>query len=559
MQKDKNYYENFYKKRGAEAGYQPERFLKIAELCKGRVLDLGCGTGHLADYYNGDYVGIDISDEAIKIAKELRRPDAFFQVADITKTKLEVKEKVDTIVLGEVLEHIKDDYLIFETIKEILAPDGVIIVSLPNGNRVPDESHCRFFTVPEIRRQYSKFGKVTFQKWAGFAQRIMFTIEPGKKSSNLLSLVMVVKNEAKGLEKAILSVIDIVDNITISVDTATEDKTEEIARMYADKLRRHIWQNDFSKARNEAHSQETSKYILFLDGHEFVERYGNIKSKLLCDVDGIFVTIRMESGFEFRFPRIYRNGLQFSRPVHNSIECKRKQLEPEFVIVHDRNSGQEEKSVQERNKQREEMLPRAMKKMLEEDKNCLRALLHLGNYYMMRKEWKLAIKYYDRYIKNAKHPEELYLVVLNKGNCQVMLGRHIRALWTFDKADKILPGRWETARMIGGLYMAKGRYKKALDWLVQALDGNKKYHLYHPFRHDKAELWDLIAHCFNRRKQNAKAVIAWERACEHASNDKQKSFFRMKSKYAKMLIKNSNEAVTLTEEQAKQRRREKRL
>ena len=538
MQKDKSYYDNFFKKHGADVHNQPERLIKIAELCRGRVIDLGCGTGHLADYYKGAYVGIDISEEAVNIAKQLRRKDALFQVVDLTKTKLEVKKSVDTIVIGEFLEHINGDDLIFESIKEILAPDGIIIVSVPNGDRVPDESHCRFFTCPEIRRQYSKYGKVTFRKWGGFSARIIFTIEPEKTASNLLSLVMIVKNEAKGLERAILSVIDLVDSVTISVDNNSEDDTEKIARLYADNLRKHKWQDDFSAARNEAHSQETSKYILFLDGHEFVENYGEIKSKLLTDIDGIFVKVRMESGFGFMYPRIYKNGLRFNRAVHNLVDCKTKLLEPKFLIIHDRIGGQSEKSFEIRNKQRERMLPVAMKNQLKEDKNNLRALMHLGNYYMMRKEWKLAIKYYKRYIKNARHPEELYIVVLNKGNCEIMLGRHICALWTFAKAEKILPGRWETARMVGGLYMAKGRYKKALAWLVQALGGNTKHHLYHPFQHDISELWDLIAHCFNKQGQNAKAVVAWERAAEQTDDEKRKSFFKMKARYAQMLCQN---------------------
>lgn len=554
MQKDKQYYDEFFKKYGANAHYQPERFIKIAELCKGRVLDVGCGTGHLSDFYSGPYVGIDISDVAVAQAKEIRRKDAFFQVADVTKTRLEVQKKVDTVVIAEMLEHIDDDEFLFETLQQVLETNGIIIVSVPNGERVPDESHVRIFTVPEIRKRYSKYGKVSFHNWPGFDKRIIFTIERDKRSADLLSLVMTVKDEAKGLERAILSVIDLVDSITISVDTKTIDKTEEIAKLYADKIKHHEWQNDFSKARNEAHAEETSKYILFLDGHEYAQSFGDVKNKLLTDVDGIFVKIRMESGFEFLYPRIYKNGLQFQKPVHNLIECKTKLVEPNFVIVHDRDNGQDEASVMRRNKQREEMLPKAMRQALKEDKKNLRALLHLGNYYMMRKDWKQAIKFYKKYIKYAKHPEELYLVVINKGNCEIMLGRHIRALWSFDKADKLLPGRWETARMIGGLYVAKGQYEKALKWLIQALDGNKKHHLYHPFQYDASELWDLIGHCFNKQGNNAKAVIAWKQAEERTDNEQRKKFFAMKAKYAEMLCKGSNEAGTLPEVSAETRR-----
>ena len=56
----KETYNDFYKKHGAGVHLDTERFIEMAKLCKGRVLDIGCGTGDLADFYSNEYVGIDV-------------------------------------------------------------------------------------------------------------------------------------------------------------------------------------------------------------------------------------------------------------------------------------------------------------------------------------------------------------------------------------------------------------------------------------------------------------------------------------------------------------------
>ena len=237
--KDKKYYDEFFKAHSVQVHNNSDRHLKIAELCQGNVLDLACGTGSLADYWRGLYTGIDISDIAIYKAREIRRKTALFMVADLLENNFVSSQKFSTVVMSEFLEHIDNDETIFENIKTILAPNGKIICSVPNGPRVPDESHCRVFTVPQIRRDYSKYGKISFHNWTGFAKRIIFTIEPDSIDENLLSLVMCVKDEEKGIENAILSTISLVDRIVISVDSATTDKTREIAELYADELKTH--------------------------------------------------------------------------------------------------------------------------------------------------------------------------------------------------------------------------------------------------------------------------------------------------------------------------------
>lgn len=536
-QKGKQFYDDFFTKYPSNIHDNPARFRAVSDLLSGKCLDVACGTGTLADYFLGDYYGVDISDVAISRAREVRRKDAKFEVADFTKSNWEWLSVYDSVYIGEFLEHIENDDQVFSNLSKLVVPNGRIVVSVPNGTRVPDESHCRLFSVPQIRRDYSKYGKITFHNWSGFHDRILFTIDLQCFEKNDLSLVMICKDEQKGLEKAIISALPIVDHIIVSIDDNTRDLTKKIAEKYADEVRVHTWQNDFSKARNEAHKNVKSKFILFLDGHEYIESFGQIREKLKKDVDGIFVTVRLENKMTFLYPRIYRNGLQFKNAVHNLVETPRRTAETGFVIVHDRDNLQDKDSANRRNQQRDEMLPKAMKKHLEENPKNSRAHFHLANYYIGKREFDLALKHYKKVVKYSTEHDAVFNAYLSIGRIRYGKGQPVRALFNFNRADALIPGRWESARALGGFYFLQQDFKKAVVFLVNALGQNKRHYTYEPMSQNFAEIWDMIGHSFNALDQNEEAKNAWEQALRHAKTPAQKGLFTEKINLIKSLLK----------------------
>jgi SAM-dependent methyltransferase len=536
MQEDKQFYDNFFTNYPVSIHDNPARFRAVADLLFGNVLDVACGTGTLSKYYPGNYTGVDISDIAILKAKRERRKDAKFFTADFAKDAFVLTEKFDSAYLGEFLEHIQDDKIVFDNVLELVKPNGRIVVSVPNGDRVPDDSHCRTFTVASIRRDYSKYGKIIFHNWEGFHDRILFSIQLGIPDKSEVALVMIAKDEAKGIEKSIISALPFVDRVIVSVDEGTTDTTREVAEMYADEVKTHKWENDFSKARNEAHAGVKSRWILFLDGHEYIESFGNIREKLKNDVDGIFVTIRMETGMTFLYPRFYRNGLQFKNAVHNLVECQTKRAEPAFVIVHDRLNLQEEKAAERRNKQREEMMPIELKKQLAENPKNARAHFHLANFYLMSNDEDLSLFHYKKTIKYGKFKDEKYLALLHYGSLHLARGHSFRALWIFNRADRLLPGRWESARVLGGFYFLQKHYKKAVEFLVQALGKNSRRYAYQPMEQNLPDIWDKIGHCFVHLDEPEKGLIAYRRGLELAKTPAQKSLFNQKIQLVKTLV-----------------------
>jgi len=550
MQKNTEYYDNFYRKYPVNVHNSPARFSAVANLLRGKVLDCGCGTGTLADYYMGDYCGIDISDVAVSKARDVRRKDANFAVGDLTKkTKIEPAD-FDCAYIGEVLEHVEDDTVVFDNVLRALKKGARIVVTVPNGERVPDESHCRIFTVAQIRRDYSKYGKVRFYNWEGAERRILFTIDIDEPEQNNMSLVMIVKDEQKGIEKAILSALPLVDRVVISVDTKTQDNTAKIAEMYADELKFHEWKDDFSAARNFAQENVKSKWILFLDGHEYVESEADVREKMLFDVDGIFVTVRMESGMTFLYPRIYKSHIKFKNAVHNINECATRRVCKDFVIVHDRVNLQDGDAIERRNAQRDEMLPKEMQKAIEKNPKNVRAHFHLANYLMMRQKQKEAMRHYKKVVKFGKSVDEKYLSLVHIGAIHAAKANFLRAFLAFKKADRLMPNRWESARVMGGLFLMQGEFKNAVECFVEALTPNKRRYAYEPMQQNFAEIWDMIGHCFTKLDQNEKALIAFQQAAKNAKSEKQRDFFEQKAKLIKTLIPHCEEQQAQIEKPA---------
>jgi len=527
----KEIYNEFYKEHGAGVHSDPIRFGELKKLCGGRVLDIGCGTGDLADYYKGEYMGIDISDVAILLAEKTRRETARFFVGNLVEEFTLEKEKFDTFVIAEVLEHIEDDTILMENVKKMASPNAKIIISVPNGDRVPDKNHLREFTVPELRKKFSPLGRVRFHNWIGFDNRILMSIQMGEKVGNDLALSMIVWNEDKGLENAILSCIDFVDQVVISVDNKSDDGTLKIAERYADVIKRHEWENDFAKGRNFVDEGIKTKWILSLDGHEFVEEAPNLEEKLKSNADGLLIRVKMESGDDFINPRIYRSGNVWTHAIHNQIVLEKKEKYTEFIIIHDREGSQSDKSIKERLEQVKTTMEVELKKELKIKGSEIRALFYLARYYRQFYKWKKAVRYYKKYMKKSPFKAEKWLCGYEGGTIANAMNKHLLALKFFTKANKEIPNRWEIKKQMGLTYLLFNQFEKSLYFLTESLDRNKGEFTFNPEKRDDGETWDKIGFCYFQMEKHLEAKIAWQRSIKIGTNKMQKKVLRQRIEF----------------------------
>lgn len=94
-----------------------------------------------------------------------------------------------------------------------------------------------------------------------------------------LSIVMMVKNEEKYLDKTLSSLKPIREKIKselIILDTGSTDKTVEIAKKYTSKVYFKEWNDNFADMRNKSISYAKGEWLLILDGDEPVVEYNRL-------------------------------------------------------------------------------------------------------------------------------------------------------------------------------------------------------------------------------------------------------------------------------------------
>lgn len=142
---------------------------------RGRVLDLGCGSGELAGrlrLLGHEVTGVDRT-KADGIAE---RTDHFVEADLDHGIPAEVGGDYDVVLLADVLEHVRDPRRLLADAAARVRPEGSILLSVPNfGHWYPrartalglfdydrrgilDETHVRFFTRRSIERLIDQCG-----------------------------------------------------------------------------------------------------------------------------------------------------------------------------------------------------------------------------------------------------------------------------------------------------------------------------------------------------------------------------------------------------------------
>jgi glycosyltransferase involved in cell wall biosynthesis len=321
------------------------------------------------------------------------------------------------------------------------------------------------------------------------------------ENKKTLALVMIVKDEEKGLRAAIKSARPYVDEVVVAVDMDSSDDTEKIALECADVVKKFVFNDDYSDARNMADDYVKADYILFLDGHEKLTKCENLQKYLNADKDVILTSIKMESGMIFAGGRIYRNGCQFVGRIHEKVEAMTSIQAPDILITHDRVSGQDPVAVAARGAQRDRHMTEIMAKELEDDPKNLRSLFHLVLFYQSKDDMKNAKKYLKKYLAYSNEPGGRWYVLYNLALMHYTKHHYFRALMATRDAMRENPTRWEVAYLRGLIFFDMHKWREAMTSFVESMNENSGVIDFLPLPRNLGATFNFIGECLFQLKR----------------------------------------------------------
>ena len=101
-------------------------------------------------------------------------------------------------------------------------------------------------------------------------------VDPGAPAS--LSVCMIAKNEEANLPRCLASLLPIADELIV-VDTGSNDRTREVARIFGAKVFDFPWNGDFSAARNESLVHASCRWLIVMDADEVLSSLDHARLK----------------------------------------------------------------------------------------------------------------------------------------------------------------------------------------------------------------------------------------------------------------------------------------
>ncbi|MEN8125886.1 MAG: class I SAM-dependent methyltransferase [Bacteroidota bacterium] len=163
---------------------------------KKTILDIGCGTGDFlaaCKKNNWNVSGVEPNENAREIAKQKIFKDCVntstISLEEDLIKYLNEKKKFDVITLWHVLEHVPNLEEYISNLKNLLKPNGTIIIAVPNYKSYDASYYGKFWAAYDVPRHLWHFSKRSIQLL--FEKEIMEVVKmiPMKFDSYYVSLL----------------------------------------------------------------------------------------------------------------------------------------------------------------------------------------------------------------------------------------------------------------------------------------------------------------------------------------------------------------------------------
>jgi SAM-dependent methyltransferase len=130
-----------------------------------RVLEVGCGTGNVLKALKdacveGTVIGMDLFEDGLRHARA-RLPETALVRGDVLHPPF--SQRFELVGLFDVLEHMEDDLRVLGTVRDLLAEDGVLMLTVPAGAGLWSYAdvvakHARRYEAAELEAKLSRVG-----------------------------------------------------------------------------------------------------------------------------------------------------------------------------------------------------------------------------------------------------------------------------------------------------------------------------------------------------------------------------------------------------------------
>lgn len=310
----------------------------------------------------------------------------------------------------------------------------------------------------------------------------------------MISLCMIVKNEAEMLRTCLESVQGVVDEIII-VDTGSTDETKKIAGEFTDKVFDFIWVDHFSMARNYAFSKATKDFIMWLDADDVILETDQkallmLKGELNSSVDAVSMYYHISFDaygnptFKYRRNRLVKrtNHFKWFGAVHEYLEVGGNIIHAEIAVTH-RKQERKQKTVESKRN-----LHIYEGRLAKGDIFTPRDLYYYANELKDHRYYRKAIKYYKRFLETKKGwIEDVIRAHISLADCyRVTDNLEKEREYLIKSLIHDIP-RPEVSCRIADDYKEKGEFKKAIIWYCLAVDVDLEDNL--GFRLEKYSTW----------------------------------------------------------------------
>lgn len=357
----------------------------------------------------------------------------------------------------------------------------------------------------------------------------------GETMSASISLCMIVRDEEETLERCLLSVHHLVDEIII-VDTGSVDNTVKIAEKYTSNIFFLEWKDNFSFARNFSFSNATKDYILWLDADDYLTKrdqteFKQLKGQLDDSIDSVTMNYHLsfdennQPAYSLKRNRLVKRTRHFKwiGAVHEYLEVYGKIIDSDVAITHGK-----EKNTSNRN------LLIYLNKRKNEEVFSTRDLFYFANELKDHHRYSEALTYYKKFLnKQNGWIEDKIQACLNKSFCFEKMGEKEEAIRSCLETFTYNTPRAEACCAIGRLFMEKLNWENAIFWFEVALQQPKPSSM--AILHEPS--WTWIPHlqltvCYEKinavEKAYAHHLKCMELIPQHASTLHNESYFQQR-------------------------------